>query len=341
MRRPTRFVATAALTATAAMGIALPAALSTPAQAAAATVESVRLNGFEARLFIDINNVRRQHGLVPLTIAAGTTDVARRWTDHLAGQRFLSHNPSIVTNLQRAGSSRWHDIAENVGEGPASRPDVLFQAYMASPEHRANILDRYSRFVGIGVVQRGATAWNTIDFVDSYSTAYGRTRVPADGMTMDQKQIDTTRDVATLESPDQRFTSQRRGRVHASRVQFGQVGGNGAAYTNFSARGRGRGSIVMQDALNLTHAHGLKIQLAAHDPRGRRVPVTVALRRTYDDGVRLGTVRTGTRGGWASFKLPQRARTFRNTLVLSVPAKAIRRAGGKLRLLTFDVRVVA
>jgi uncharacterized protein YkwD len=140
----------------------------------------VRLNSYEAALLADINQARQAHGLASLAIAAGTTDVARRWTWHLADQRRLEHNPNVASDIAASGSADWGTIEENVGYGPASAPDTLFEAYMHSPVHRANILGAAVRYVGIGIVQRGPFAWNTIDFVDVYSDAYGQTRVPAD-----------------------------------------------------------------------------------------------------------------------------------------------------------------
>src|SRR3954447_12382575 len=154
MRRPARLVLTAALAATSAAGLAVPQALSPTAYAAARSVDAVRLNGFEAGLVKDINDARHNAGLRPLIVVAGATDVARRWTWVQAKRQLLEHNPLLVSDLQRAGSGAWHDIAENVGTGPAGDPRLLFTAYMNSAPHRENILDGAARYLGVGTVER-------------------------------------------------------------------------------------------------------------------------------------------------------------------------------------------
>src|SRR4051794_31819486 len=114
MRRSARLLATAVAAAAPVFGMLAPQLSSTPAAASEQTVDSVRLNGFEAALAARINNVRRANGLRPLVVAPGATDVARRWSWRLARVQALSHNPNLVGALQRAGSSAWTEIAENV-----------------------------------------------------------------------------------------------------------------------------------------------------------------------------------------------------------------------------------
>jgi uncharacterized protein YkwD len=333
-------MAALAMAATAATGLVVP---SGTALAAASNVDTVRLNGFEAGLVADINAARRDAGLRPLTVVAGATDVARRWSWHMAGAQLLSHNPSLVHDLERAGSAAWTSIAENVGEGPAGDPDVLFRAYMNSPPHRANILDGSSHFIGVGVVERDGTAWNTLDFTNAYSSSYGHTRVPADGLEMDLRAVTRDMVVSSVESPDQRFTSGDSGKVRSTRVHFtGPSGRNDAAFTKLRRTGQhGKGSLLMRDALDLTQAVGLRLQLALRNPNGRKVPVHVVLRRSFGDSVTLGTVRVGGRHRWVSFDLPSGARGFRNVLSVEVGAKALHAAGGRARLAVYDVRATA
>jgi uncharacterized protein YkwD len=341
MRRPARLLATLAIAATAAAGLAVP---QTTAYAAASNVDAVRLNGFEAALVADINAARRAAGIRALTVVPGTTDVARRWAWRMAGAQSLYHNPSLVRDLERAGSAAWTSIAENVGEGPAGDPDVLFRAYMNSPPHRANILDGSQRFIGVGVVERNGTAWNTVDFTNSYSSKYGHTRVPADGLEMDRRTVSSGMVVAAVESPDQRFTTSDRGSVRSSRVHFtGPSSRNDAAFTRLrrTSSHAGSGGLVMRDALDLSNARALSINAALHNPRGRKITVRVVLRRSFGDAITLGTVRLGGRHRWSSFDLPAAARDFRNTLALEVGAKALRTAGSRGRLALFDVRATS
>lgn len=162
MRRP----AVAALTALLASVLAVAAV--------PATAQSWTPAAYSARLLTLVNGARADAGLVPLGQTVGTTDVAAGWTDHQAATRTLAHNPDLRHQLETHGSADWTTYGENVGEGAADDPDALFDAYMRSPEHRANILTRAYRFVGVAVTFTGRTAWNTFDFVDAYTDGAAR-----------------------------------------------------------------------------------------------------------------------------------------------------------------------
>jgi hypothetical protein len=125
-------------------------------------------SSYNSRLISLFNQTRSQHGLAPLTVAGGTSEVAAAWTSHMASGGGLAHNPDLRHQLETHGSPDWTTYGENVGDGTTDNPDALFQAYMSSPEHRANILNSGYRFMGVAVVFSGSTAWNTFDFVDSY-----------------------------------------------------------------------------------------------------------------------------------------------------------------------------
>lgn len=134
---------------------------------------SPTMSRFDHRLVDLINNARQAHGLRPLSIAAGTTDVAHGWSCHMAGVRLLSHNGRLADDLETHGSRLWTAYDENVGEIMRSEgAKRLFHAYMNSPEHRANILDPSVRFIGTWTKVGGNRRYNTIDFVGSTSTSY-------------------------------------------------------------------------------------------------------------------------------------------------------------------------
>ncbi|HEU5034926.1 MAG TPA: CAP domain-containing protein [Mycobacteriales bacterium] len=345
MRRTARLALTTAIAATPVLGLATPATLLPSASAAVASINHVRLNGFEARLVVEINHARLAAGLRPLRVVPGATDVARRWAWRLADAQRLWHNPRLVQDMVRGGARDWTMVAENVGFGPAQQPHTLFEAYMHSPEHRANILDHSARYLGVGVVERDGLAYNTLDFTDAWSSAYGPTRVPAAGLTMDEQSITGTTDVARLESGlDQRFTARGHGGVSASRIAFtGPTAGNDAAYTVIrrTSRHAGHAAIIMQDALDLSQATSLALQLSAHDRNGRAVPVRVVLRRAFGGSVDLGTVPVGAQRQWVRLPLPASAQSFRTELVLQVRGADVAAAGGRVRLSTYDVRADA
>src|SRR3954447_11776186 len=96
-------------------GFVVPQTLAGTAVAAESSIDRVRLNGFEARLVSDINSARRAHGMRSLVVVPGATDVARRWSWHLAGAQRLVHNPSLVHDLEHGGSGAWTMVSENIG----------------------------------------------------------------------------------------------------------------------------------------------------------------------------------------------------------------------------------
>ena len=340
MRRPARLLATAVAAAAPVLGVVAPATMTTTvASASEQTVNSVRLNGYEAALAAKINDVRRSHGLRALVVVPGATDVARRWSWRLASAQALSHNPSLVSALEHAGSAAWTEIAENVGEASSTDPTSLFNAYMASPPHRANILDSQARYLGVGVVERNGMAWNTLDFTNAYSTRYGMTRVPAPALTMDRQTISSSTDVASLERPDQRFGSARSGHVSTSLVHYtGPTSSNDSAYANLVRHGTGHGDLLMNDALDLSHARTLQLQLAAPNPTGRALYVQVRLAKAFDNSVQVGVVRVTAGRHWYTLTLPSTARNFRTSLVLRVTSKALAGVGGRARLVLLDLR---
>lgn len=64
----------------------------------------------------------------------------------------LFHNPDLGSV-----TTGWSTLGENVGTGPGST--VVHAAFMASPGHRANVLDTRYTHVGVGVVVEGSKIW--------------------------------------------------------------------------------------------------------------------------------------------------------------------------------------
>src|SRR6185437_13895215 len=57
----------------------------------------------------DVNSSRASHGLKPLTMVSGLPSLATNWSQHMASQGTISHNP----NLSSQGGN-WQEIGENV-----------------------------------------------------------------------------------------------------------------------------------------------------------------------------------------------------------------------------------
>ena len=75
----------------------------------------------------------------------------------MAKTNTLFHTANLGGKLKH-----WSVWGENVGCGWSVRQ--LFKAWMNSAEHRANILKKKFRHVGIGLYWKGGTLWATADF---------------------------------------------------------------------------------------------------------------------------------------------------------------------------------
>jgi len=89
------------------------------------------------------NASRAAAGLPGLQIDGQLSAVAQAWANHLAAANALSHNGAL-----RGQVSNWTNLGENVGMA-ADIPSVQ-QAFMNSPEHRANILNAKYTLMGVG-----------------------------------------------------------------------------------------------------------------------------------------------------------------------------------------------
>jgi uncharacterized protein YkwD len=113
----------------------------------------------ERRMASLINHARTSHGRSALRLNSSLSDYARRWSATMASKNRLYHNASLATWLR---NWNWRILGENVGVG-GSVPQ-LHVAFMNSPPHRANIMDRRFRNVGVGVVVRNGRTWVTVIF---------------------------------------------------------------------------------------------------------------------------------------------------------------------------------
>lgn len=114
------------------------------ANAASASAES----GFISR----INASRAAAGRPAYAVSADLTAVARAWAASMARSNNLRHNPRLASQVRG-----WRYVGENVGVG--GTVSSLHAAFMGSPGHRANVLDRDFRQVGVGVVMSGGRMW--------------------------------------------------------------------------------------------------------------------------------------------------------------------------------------
>jgi uncharacterized protein YkwD len=122
------------------------------------TAQNIKL--IRAATLCLINRERVAHGERPLRANARLRRAAQAHTDSMAFSDYFEHvGPAGQTPLARmrdAGyiSSRaGYEVGENIAWGTLSlsTPRAIVATWMASPGHRANILDRRYRETGIGV----------------------------------------------------------------------------------------------------------------------------------------------------------------------------------------------
>lgn len=134
----------------------------TAAVAAAPEAKPTQLTTLEQSIRREINVVRAQYGLRPLAASPELTEAAEFYTRKMLRQGFFDHNsPSGVTFAQRIrsryspdGYARWA-VGENLLSSP-SKIDAkrAVELWMASPEHRDNMLSPTFRQMGIAAVHQ-------------------------------------------------------------------------------------------------------------------------------------------------------------------------------------------
>jgi uncharacterized protein YkwD len=109
-----------------------------------------------------INAERQQRGLPPLTANPQLGKAAQNYSRAMVRERFFDHvSPGGSTLLSRVKrgtrylrGARSYSLGENIawGSGDFATPRETVKGWMASAGHRANILNRRFRHIGIGVV---------------------------------------------------------------------------------------------------------------------------------------------------------------------------------------------
>lgn len=139
---------------------------SSPTTTAARSAYSMSTYTFEYHLLVLTNRRRAHVGCAPLARNVYLVRAARGHSARMAAARTLTHRlageASFSTRIVRAGYTPWRILAENIAWGSAY-PSVIFNSWMRSTRHRANIDNCRLRDVGFGVSYAGGYAWVTMD----------------------------------------------------------------------------------------------------------------------------------------------------------------------------------
>jgi uncharacterized protein YkwD len=121
-----------------------------PAQASATRATTYADTAFRAT-----NTQRVDQGRAQLREAACLTRMAERWARHLARTGSLVHQ-DLGPIAHRCGLSM---VGENIAMGYSSGRVVVNRGWMRSDGHRANILRREYRLMGIGAARDSNGRW--------------------------------------------------------------------------------------------------------------------------------------------------------------------------------------
>lgn len=169
----------------------LASAAARPADAAAAPCRAAnsapsKLSKHQASksILCLINHERKSHGLRNLDRQGDQTRAARKHTRLMIRDRCFSHEcpgeTELVTRMQKADylpCNCYWGVGENLayGEKSVGSPRSIMDAWMNSPDHRMNILNRDYEDIGIGIVW-GTPEGGSARGSATYTTDFGYKR---------------------------------------------------------------------------------------------------------------------------------------------------------------------
>lgn len=114
----------------------------------------------ESGLLVQINALRRQHGLAPLRLNVKLRAAADAHSASMASRGFFSHSSpdgtifwKRVARFYPQGSSRYWSVGENLlWSSPDVAPADALRMWLASPPHKKNLLTARWREVGLSAI---------------------------------------------------------------------------------------------------------------------------------------------------------------------------------------------
>ncbi len=140
------------------------AAVSLTTSASARTGEwvsaSTGVSALEAAVLANVNQVRTSHGLRPLKLSTRLSDAADQQSGAMGSKGFFSHNSPDGTafwkRIRRYYSDRnyrYWSVGENLlWSSPDLQASQALDMWMKSPEHRANLLSKTWREIGLSAI---------------------------------------------------------------------------------------------------------------------------------------------------------------------------------------------
>lgn len=132
------------------------------------------LRAAEEEIVRRTNDLRRQHGLVPLTRNPQLDRAALGHTLEMVEHNFLSHTgqysgSSLKDRVQWAGYGHGVLVGENLARGQRTA-EAAIAGWLGSPGHRANLLDARFRDIGVACLEGRATGPDGRPYLTIYWT---------------------------------------------------------------------------------------------------------------------------------------------------------------------------
>jgi len=122
--------------------------------------EAVRMQSLETGVLASLNAFRKEHGLGPLRLSPSLSRAARQHSMEMAERGYFAHDSANGSTFDKRiarfypmGFHRYWSVGENL---LWSSPDVdasrALTMWINSPEHKANMLNRRWREIGLSAV---------------------------------------------------------------------------------------------------------------------------------------------------------------------------------------------
>jgi Uncharacterized protein with SCP/PR1 domains len=124
------------------------------------TRPAVSLDALSHDVLIDVNAVRKSHGLAPVRLSVRLNAAAAQHSNEMARVGYFAHESANGSAFEKRlarfypmGSRHYWSVGENlVWAGPDLSADKALELWMSSPPHRENLLTSRWREIGISAV---------------------------------------------------------------------------------------------------------------------------------------------------------------------------------------------
>ena len=160
----------------------LVAAVAASGAAAAHRAPAASLSPLETSVLADINAFRAGHGLARLRLSRQLSGAARAHSVQMAADGYFAHESADgsafwqrVQTFYSSSPWRFWSVGENLlWSSPDATPARALKMWLASPEHRANLMNPRWREIGVAAVHEAAApgAFQSLD-VTIVTTDFG------------------------------------------------------------------------------------------------------------------------------------------------------------------------